>query len=274
MIARFAFAAALLAAPSAFAAQTPWQEVAPDVRLRLIADDVRNASGVTRLGIEIDMPQNYKTYWVTPGESGIPTEIDWTGSSGIGKAEMAWPFPTVEVLGGLTDYVYHGPTVLPVELAVEGDKPSIKAAVVMGVCSDICVPVMASFTLDLDFAAPDRGQGVRLAQALATTPIAWDKPKPAIGNVTYDAKAGGLEVSVLDQSVDQSSLIASTQDTSLIFGPPQKSREQNLVFLPLLGNDAQKGFMGGSVQLTFMTDSGPYEVFHDVGLAGVTSGRQ
>ena len=57
------------AAPS-LAAETPWQEVAPGVRLRLIADNVLSPDGTTLLGLEVDMPPGYKTYWRVPGETG------------------------------------------------------------------------------------------------------------------------------------------------------------------------------------------------------------
>jgi hypothetical protein len=133
---------------------------------------------------------------------------------------------------------------------------------------------MADFELPLSFATPDRGQALRIAQALAETPIAWDKPTPAIGDAAYEAAAGGISVALIDTSIDPHSLIASTPDPAVIFGPPQKSPEPDLIFLPLLGNDAQKRFKGGSVQLTFMTDRGPYEVSREVSLAGVTSGGQ
>jgi DsbC/DsbD-like thiol-disulfide interchange protein len=274
MFTRIAFAAVLFAAHPALAAETAWQEVAPDVRLRMISDDVRSPAGTTRVALQVDMPQSFKTYWRVPGETGIPTTIDWTGSVGVGKVGAFWPYPTVETSAGLTDYLYHGPTILPLELEVTGQKPLLKASVVMGVCSDICVPVMADFELPLNFAVPDREQALRITQALAQTPIAWDGPSPAIADIGYDAASRGITVAVLYASIDPASLIASTADPMVIFGPPQKSPEPDLIFLPLLGNDAQKRFKGGTVQLTFMTDRGPYEVSQEVSLAGVTSGGQ
>ena len=59
------------------------------------------------------MPQNTKTYWRIPGETGIPTELDFTGSTGIAASTILWPYPTVDHVQGYLDYVYYGPTVLP-----------------------------------------------------------------------------------------------------------------------------------------------------------------
>ncbi len=161
---------ALLSLP-ATAAETPWQEVAPEVRLRLIASESRDAEGRTMLGLEVDMPADHKTYWAVPGETGIPTTLDLEGSVGVEGFEMQWPYPVTEVVSGYLDRVYHGPTVLPFSLVATDDSAIVQVAVVMGICSDICVPAMANFTLPLDFAKPDAGQGLRLMQAAALAPI-------------------------------------------------------------------------------------------------------
>ena len=47
-----------------------------------------NPDGTTLAGIQIDMPQNYKTYWKTPGQTGIPTQIDLAGSKGVDGYEI------------------------------------------------------------------------------------------------------------------------------------------------------------------------------------------
>src|SRR5258708_7549343 len=77
-----------LSATPAFAGATPWQDVAPGARLRLISSDTRAADGTTTIGLELDMPDADKTYWRLPGETGIPTEIDVTGSSGVSDAAI------------------------------------------------------------------------------------------------------------------------------------------------------------------------------------------
>ena len=54
---RILLAIAFLLAPlPAFAAATPWQDVAPGARLRLISSDVRQPDGTTTVGIELDIP--------------------------------------------------------------------------------------------------------------------------------------------------------------------------------------------------------------------------
>lgn len=256
----FVLIVATLAAAPALAAESPWQELVPGVRARLVTSDVLNPDGTTLAGIQIDMPQNYKTYWKTPGQTGIPTQIDLAGSQGVDGYEILWPYPTVDDASGYLDFVYFGPTVLPLELKVSSGAASVVVSAVMGICSDICMPAKASFSMPLDFSRPDAGEGLRLRQALANTPMPWQQNPEPIGDVIFDKAAGALRVKVDAARVDPQSLIASFGDTSLLFGVPQKSPEPGIVVLPSLGTEKIEGLEGQPVQLTFMTDMGPFEV--------------
>ena len=262
-------ALALLTLP-AVAAETAWQEVAPDVRLRLIASESRDAAGRTLVGLEVDMPADHKTYWAVPGETGIPTTLDLAGSVGVDGFEMLWPFPVTEVVAGYLDRVYHGPTVLPFNLVATDDNALVEVALVMGICSDICVPAMASFTLQLDFGQPDAGQGLRLAQAAALAPIPWDGAEPALGAPQFDAATEELLVPVLSDDVDPASIIADAGLRGPLFGAPQKSPQTHLVRIPLLGGAEDGVAAGASVTLTFDTPRGPFSVVHELLPAGST----
>ncbi|MDR3476021.1 MAG: protein-disulfide reductase DsbD family protein [Devosia sp.] len=254
----------LLLPVPALAAATPWQDVAPGARLRLISSDVRHADGTTLVGIELDMPDSYKTYWRHPGESGIPTQLDLTGSAGVGDPIIDWPFPTPETSNGYLDYVYHGPTVLPVRVRATGEAALLKASLVMGVCSDVCVPVRASFSLPLGFAAADPVQSIRLRQAEALSPIAWDKAAPPFAEITYDAVAKALRIGLADGSIDPASILVTTSDPSLIFDAPQKSPDKRSILLSLRGEDRGPDWTKRPIQLTFMTSEGSFEASEQV----------
>jgi len=264
------FLLTLLTLP-ATAAETPWQEIAPGVRLRLISSDVLKPDGTTTVALELDMAQGTKTYWRVPGESGIATEIDTSGSDGVAADEILWPYPQIEMAGGLTDFVYRGPTVLPVELKLDGARADLNASVVMGVCSDVCVPAMASFRLPLDFNKPDRGQGLRIAQAVALTPQRWNEPRSPLGMPTWNAAAHAIEVPIADTRVDPLSLIADASSSGQLFGAPQKSPDGSAVLLPLLGGAEPAAIEGKPVSLTFMTEMGPFSLSTTVG-SGSTAG--
>jgi DsbC/DsbD-like thiol-disulfide interchange protein len=211
------------------------------------------------IGLEIDMPNDTKTYWRIPGETGIPTEVRLEGSTGITGHTIHWPYPTIDTAQGFLDFAYFGPTVLPVELAVEGQAAMIDMQVTLGVCSDICVPAHAEFSLPLDFGKPDQGQSIRIGQALAETPIPWNEPGEPIGNVWFDSASNTLAVAIVGSEIDTASVIADMGDPAIIFGAPQKSPDGRTVFLPLLGSSSGAELEGKPVRLTFMTGMGPFE---------------
>ena len=254
---------ALIATP-AMAGETSWQEVAPGVKLRLISTGQIKANGTTLVGLEIDMPETSKTYWRVPGETGLPTELDFAGSLGVADHQVLWPYPTRVESKGYMDYVYFGPTLLPIELTLDPGAPRAELAVILGVCSDICVPAQARFSLSLVEAAPDRANGLRIRQALAMAPIPWEGDPQPIGNVEYDAGAGMLAVRVGDPDVDPASLIAATATGEPLFGTPQKSPEPHLVLIPVLGKSDEIDLASQDVQLTFMTGMGAFEVTRPV----------
>ena len=66
------------------------------------------------------------------------------------------------------------------------------------------------------------------------------------------------------------SVIADAGTDGQLFGAPQKSRDENLLLLPLLGGNGDEGVAGQPVQLTFLTSTGPYSLTRQVVPAGST----
>ena len=253
------FNLALLCWPTA-AGETAWQEVAPGVKLRVISTGQVKADGTTLIGLEIDMPETSKTYWRVPGDTGFVTELDFTGSTGILDHEVLWPYPARHETPDHLDYAYFGPTVLPVELVLEPGSPQLELSAVLGVCSDICIPAQARFSLALTDAEPDRPNGLRIRQALATTPMEWQGDPQPIGNVELQDDADMLAVHVSDPELDPASLIVATDSGEPLFGTPQKSPEPNLVLIPILGKDDDLSLENQLVRLTFLTGMGAFEI--------------
>lgn len=254
-----ALSLALFVTP-ALAGETPWQEVAPGVKLRLISSGQIKPTGTTLVGIEIDMPETTRTYWRVPGETGFPAELDFAGSTGIAGHRILWPYPTRHETENYLDYAYFGPTLLPVELTVDPGSPRIELSAVLGICSDICVPAQAHFSLPLDDAEPDRPNGLRIRQALAETPMEWEAPGEPLGDVELRRDIRMLAVTLLDPELDPASLIAATESGEPLFGTPQKSPEPNLVLIPILGKANEFDLENQVVRLTFLTGMGAFEV--------------
>lgn len=104
-----------------------------------------------RLGLEFKLNPGWKTYWRSPGEAGLPAQIDWSQSENLAEATVAWPVPKRQVLLGIETMGYEGDLVLPVvaKPKVAGEPVKLRATVDYLVCEKICVPAHAELALDL-----------------------------------------------------------------------------------------------------------------------------
>jgi len=132
----------------AFAAATPW--ISTDVaQIRLLGsyrhDDLK-------IGLHIRLEPGWKTYWRSPGDSGFPTMVDWSGSANVDNPTLRWPLPKRAVLSGYQSFVYGDEVVLPVSAeVVDRTAPvSLKAAVDYAVCKEVCVPLQADLSLQIE----------------------------------------------------------------------------------------------------------------------------
>ena len=244
----------------ALADETAWQELAPGVSIRLISAGTTDADGFGWLALEIDMPEDTRTYWRVPGETGLPTELDFSASEGIADHEQLWPVPEREVISGYTDYVYAGHTILPIKVDVDDPRAQVNLDATLGICSDICVPAQVSLSLALAGNQPDPANQLRIRQALADVPIAWTQGPEPIGSIWLAEDSAAIAVEVDSDLVDPESLIVAGDLDDPLFGAPQKSPQDNLVLLPIVGKTDNSEIDGMSVALTFMTSKGAYEV--------------
>jgi DsbC/DsbD-like thiol-disulfide interchange protein len=150
---------ALAASDSPFA-QARAQESSPWVSdkyssLRLLSG---LPQGKTQLaGIEITMKPGWKTYWRTPGDSGIPPRFDFSKSDNVETVTVLWPAPQRFPDGaGGHSIGYSEVIVLPLMVTrKDANAPAIlRANVDYAVCEKLCVPVRADTELNLSRTSP------------------------------------------------------------------------------------------------------------------------
>src|SRR5438477_456226 len=93
--ATFGFAAALLASLMSLEARaedaSPWQRDGHSA-VRLLAGS--HSGAVLLGGIAFQLEPGWKTYWRTPGDSGVPPRFDFSKSENIESVTILWPAPT------------------------------------------------------------------------------------------------------------------------------------------------------------------------------------
>jgi DsbC/DsbD-like thiol-disulfide interchange protein len=137
--------------------------------VRLLAG---SRSGAVLLGgIGFQLQPGWKTYWRTPGDSGVPPRFDFTKSENVEAVTVLWPAPTKFDDGaGGHSLGYHDQIVLPLRIVAKAaDKPvTLRADVNYAVCEKICIPVEAS--IELPFTSTASTEDSALLAALDTVP--------------------------------------------------------------------------------------------------------
>jgi len=147
---------------------SPWQRDGHSA-VRLLAG---SRSGAVLLGgVAFQLQPGWKTYWRTPGDSGVPPRFDFSKSDNIETVTVLWPAPQKfdDGAGGVS-LGYHDQVVLPLRIvAKNADKPvTLRAEINYAVCERICIPVEASAELAINNVASTE-DGVLFA-ALDTVP--------------------------------------------------------------------------------------------------------
>src|SRR4051794_12344061 len=164
--------ATVLSSCLAFGAQaqdsSPWQRDSHSA-VRLLAG---SRSGPVMLGgIALQLQPGWKTYWRTPGDSGVPPRFDFSKSDNVEAVTVLWPAPTKFDDGaGGHSLGYHDQIVLPLKIvAKSADKPvTLRAAVSYAVCEGLCIPVEAN--PELTFASVASTEDSTLFAALDNVP--------------------------------------------------------------------------------------------------------
>ena len=143
--------------PSLVCFVTPLAVAAPVVTEHVTAELIALESSLqpgrkATLGVHLKHAPHWHTYWINPGDSGLPTRLEWQLPSGYRVSDVAWPAPQRFDLGGLFNFGYDGSIVLPVSVDVPANASSTARFAVEAkwlVCSEACIPGKATLSLEL-----------------------------------------------------------------------------------------------------------------------------
>ena len=257
LFASLAFAAALAATETSRAdAQTAAAD-GRHVTASLVAETQNVVAGrPLRLALRQRIESGWHTYWSNPGESGLPTTIDWRLPQGFRAGPIVWPVPERFSVGPVIGYGYEHEVLLPVTIDVPaelrvGATVTLAAHATWLVCSDICIPEEADIALSLPVGATgeaDRAWADAFATTLARAPalnpfrtsvgIVGDQfvLNVATGDATYlrDVAFFPLDPGAIDDAAPQQ-VVADVEGLTVTLGrdttkPPAAALNGVLVF--------------------------------------------
>ncbi len=178
------------------------------VAARLVASvDAVHSGSEIYLGVNQRIIPHWHTYWSNPGDSGLPTTIEWSLPAGASAGDILWPSPSRISLGTITNYGYSNEVTLLSKIKIPADAKigetfTANATVDWLVCHEECIPQQVQLSLSLPIVAATSPTGTGsplILNALAQLPV--DSPWP----LQLKSVAGGfsLEIAFAQEQIKQ-----------------------------------------------------------------------
>jgi DsbC/DsbD-like thiol-disulfide interchange protein len=152
--------------------------------------------------LQITHQPEWHTYWKNPGDSGLPTVLEWTLPAGVTAGEIAWPTPKKIPIGNLANYGYEGTVLLPVPLTVapgfKDEQLSVRLKASWLVCRRECIPQEGEFVLNVPARSSYASQGAAFEAARKASPQAL---KGGSGQATPEDKNVRVSVTGLPSNM-------------------------------------------------------------------------
>lgn len=215
-----------LAVPAA-AQETPAQPL----QAELVAQHAALQPGQqARLGLRLRHAPHWHSYWINPGDSGLPTRLAWKLPEGWRAGEIDWPLPRRFAVGSLQNFGYEGELILPLLLSVPaearpGSTVQLAVTVKWLACREACIPGRSELTLELPVAAQAGAADPRWAGLFAEALRAQPSPAPWRGSAELVGDRVRMRVSGADLPAPQGLDAHAVQRKLLDNQPPSFRRD-------------------------------------------------
>ena len=144
--------------------------------------------GEAALPVTLTPDRDWHTYWINPGDTGLPTDISLAGVPGLSLTRTEWPTPQKLTYDGVVTYGYDQPVTAYVHVraapeAKIGSQIPYTLHIDSLVCRDSCEPVSFDLTGGLTVSA-------QMAPVATPAALPVDLQSPA----TYSREGGVLRI--------------------------------------------------------------------------------
>lgn len=122
---------------------------------KIVVDSYSLEKGpVIPIGVLIELDKDWHIYWRNPGDSGMPTSIDFNFPDGVTVSEIKWPEPKAFEYDGLASYGYEKQVLLLADLSISESfnlsYVEITADLKSLICRDVCIPFNTTVSTEID----------------------------------------------------------------------------------------------------------------------------
>jgi len=136
------------------------------------------------LGLHFRLEKGWHVYWINPGDSGEPPQLEWHLPAGLRAGAIEWPAPSRLPIPPLMDYGYEGEVLLPASIKntsglAAGEEVALTAGMKAIVCRDVCIPAKANLSLSLPVRAEQPRESTATLAMFSAARKALPKAAPA-----------------------------------------------------------------------------------------------
>ena len=108
-----------------------------------------------QLGLLIQLPKDWHIYWKNPGDTGIPTTIEWKVPKDFKLLNKHWSIPKAFEFDGLVSYGYEDQVLFFAELQIPNNTSeseiNLSVKIESLICKAVCIPfdTLINYQLDL-----------------------------------------------------------------------------------------------------------------------------
>lgn len=238
----------------------PWQKKEP-VKAELISQTTSvNPGKSIKFGVLLKQEAGWHTYWSTPGDTGLPTQIKWKLPEGWKAGSIIWPTPKLFKAGDLYNFGYEDSVLLPVLISVPDNTRSgtypVQADVSWLMCAEQCIPGSATLrgNVEVSEGTPEASPSASLFQnneVLTPTPLQTT-------SAVFDPKTKAISVTFKAEKPFHHYYVFAEGEGAVDYKAPQSvSKDGTTVTVRLQGSGDIKE--GNTFKGVFVADGGPAE---------------